>query len=67
MRVYIKARAPKISSCEPRARATGKFSEVLCMLEGLTHAFSISFLKRVIFLKICTRHLTEDMHCMHGD
>ena len=37
--VRVKTRAPKISSCEPHARATGNFSEVLCMWEGLTHAF----------------------------
>ena len=37
--VRVKTLAPKISSCERRARVTGEFSEVLCMLEGLTQAF----------------------------
>ena len=37
--VCVITRAPKISSYEPRARAAGEFSEVHCIVEGLTHAF----------------------------
>ena len=45
--VCVKTLAPKISSCERRARVTGEFSEVLCMLEGLTQAFFD------IFFEVC--------------
>ena len=53
MLVCVKTRAPKISSCETCAKATGEFGKVLCMLEGLTHAFFD------IFFEACDNHMLQ--------
>ena len=47
--VRVKILAPKISSCDTRARVTGKYSGVLHRLQGLTWAFfDIFFVARYI-------------------
>ena len=52
MLVHVKTLAPKISSCEHRARVTGEFSEVLCMLEGLTQAFCLRLWRKKVIDKL---------------